>query len=262
MQPNQFPLPIHIVSNGDPLHAIVLDRVAADHETTMSVADNSSDDQGQGSRAKRWAIRQLELDGPTGLVRDAFVRARPGIRHVGSRVNAKRNARRSRSSDVDFMRLMSVTPHPPTTGRPHSVGTLVSFTKPRSGSIAGGIEYEQVLYVHLGWPCLPNRDGVLSALTHRNVDALCAVVEAVGPISGFATGRPPLGRDDDPDRIHQRIVALAAGLLADVLRSPATELGELAPTSQLTTPLVDRQAVARDARSGRLQEVIASVARF
>lgn len=268
MHTDRFPRPIHILSDGDPLHAVLLDRLATSHDTTMSINPMSAAAMGDSpvaaagnarpSRVGGWVSRQLQLDGAAGLLRDARARARPGMRYAYAKASAGRATRTTRRSDEEFITLLGVTTPPRVVVQPSEIGTLITF-----GSTVGAeVEVLQELRIHLGWPAQPGRDGVVSALTHRNVAAICTVIEAIGPIDGYAVGHPPLGRDDSPDRIHQRLVALAADMIDELLREPHVAMDKTPPPVSVKSTLVDRGAVDRDLRSGRLSDVINSVTRF
>jgi len=282
MYPNHFPLPIHVLSDGDPLHAVVVHRLTESYDAKVSADtpphDASQPDPSQpepplsdttsaerpakGSRATQWAARQLQLDGPAGLLRETRAKAKPAMRYAYAKATAGHTTRATRQADESFMRLLGIEMPTTPVALPPVVGTLITFSDAARSAIRPDVEIQQELRVHLGWPSRPGREGVTSALTHRNVDAICVVIEAIGPTEGFAVAHPPLGRDDSPDRIHQRLVALAADMVDQLIRTPSILANEPAPPRSVTTALVDRGAVDRDMRSGRLREVINSVTRF
>lgn len=256
MAANKCPGPIHIVSDGDRLHRLVLERLHANHGASMSIAVSPQAVTARGSRVKRWVRRQLDLDGIAGLIRAALSDLRPGIRQISSELRARRGAA-SDDGDQQFIDLISSGGGPLTAKAPTEVGTLITL-----GGLRCDIESRQRFDVHFGWPSHVGRDGVVAALSHRNVDALCTVIEATGIWTGFVLARPPLGIDDDPIRIYQRLVALGAVMIDDVLNDPEAILVPAQPSGAMSVSVVDHEAVRRDFSSGRMADIIRSISRF
>ncbi len=251
-----FPRPVHIVSNGDALHGIIHARLHERAGATMSVVSMPTSNRGGGAHVARWVKRQMDLDGPVGALGALARRGRQGLRVGRSILSDRRALRRRDEADAEYIETW-VQHLPARTEGVGDVSTLVTVGRIDVPDTA----FTHHVTIHLGWPPLAGRDGMLSALTHRDLHGLCVVLEATGAIEGWALAWPPLCEDDDADRIARRLASTAAELLSEVLDDP-TRLHDDRPTFGVTTPVVDRAAVAADAKSMRLLDLIRSSGRF
>lgn len=258
-QPLPAPLagPFHVESDGDVLHAIVRDRLSRRAPTTLGVVEGSRPG-GRGGRAHvaGWMRHRLAVDGPAGTLRSLASQSRQARRIARALLSERRDRARTEAGDRRFVDALVAAPVPDGGAQPEAGATIVSFGPAAPDAVDG-----QRLIVHLGWPSLPGRDGTIAALTHRDLDALCAVIEARGRVGGWATATPPLHEDDTPASIHRRLVAAAAELIGAVVDDPSL-LRSDPPHRGVRSPLVDAAAVRRDVASSQLRDVIRARGRF
>ena len=254
----EFPRPIHVLSDGSVLDQLAIaalrDSVGASH----SIEKPPTQDHGARSSPRDWARRHIELDGVGGLARAVKSRVRPSARIAMSSLPGRANSHDTTTVDESFISRYNG-------GSPPLVATPESISEAQTVVLLGAAPHtcdaDQIVRLHIGWPSLPGRGGVLSALTHRNLEALRVVVEASGPVAGWATAAPPIARDDDVDSMHRRLCALGAELLASVVSDPAATLTPIAPPRMRFT-IVDEQAVRSDIKSGRFGELVRAITRF
>ncbi len=250
-----FPEPLHILSDGDPLHSMVHARLGSLVTITTSKPESSpAVRRGDGAHVMRRLRRQRNLDGITGAVRAGAARGRLATKVLRAIVANHRNNARIVAADERYAESVGNTLA--AAGSPDHAGTIVAF-----GPREAGETRIQELRIHLGWPSHPGRAGVIAALTHRDITSVCAVVEAIGPISGWATAWPPLCEDDDAESIQRRVAACGADLAARVVEDPAM-LRRATPEFGVVSQVVDAVAVSNDVRSKRLFELIRSAGRF
>jgi hypothetical protein len=254
----EFPRPIHILSDGSALDRLTIVALLESFDAYHSVANTPAQKSGARSSPMNWARRHVELDGVGGLVSAVKSRFRPAARVLVKSLPWRADAAATRDGDEIFVQV-------------HAASSRTLIASPDSlpqaqtlvvlGDLVHTSATPNVVRLHIGWPSLPGRQGVLSALTHRNLGAVRVVVEVSGPHAGWATASPPIARDDDVDSIHRRLHALGADLLVAVITDPAATLMPLAP-AKMSSTIVDEQAVRSDLRSGRFGELVREITRF